>query len=110
MILGEFLESVKKLKSYCESEGFKGWDPYDGLNSKVFKAIPFLGKSAFARLCVIQGFKRSPINLRPLLRVPKQYNAKGIGLFLQGYCNLYRMGECGIEEVERMANLLISLQ
>lgn len=103
-------ESFKILKAYCESERFKGWDPYDGLNSKVFKAIPFLGKSAFARLCVIQGFKRSPINLRPILLVPKQYNAKGIGLFLQGYCNLYKMGKCGIEEVEKMADLLISLQ
>ena len=28
------LTSFKKLKQYCEDEGFKGWDPYDGLNSK----------------------------------------------------------------------------
>ena len=23
--------SFQKLKLYCEKEGFKGWDPYDGL-------------------------------------------------------------------------------
>ena len=28
------------LKEYCEAENFKGWDPYDGLNSKIFQATP----------------------------------------------------------------------
>lgn len=87
------LASFLRLKNYCEQEGFKGWDPYDGLNSKVFQSLPFLKKSALCRLMVIQGFKRSPINLRRLAFVPKEYNAKGIGLFLQGYCNLYRLVE-----------------
>lgn len=83
------IDSLCKLKSYCEKEDFKGWDPYDGLNSKVFKAIPGFNKSALFRLVMIQAFKRLPINLRPLALVPKQYNAKGIGLFLSGYCNLW---------------------
>lgn len=82
--------SFAALRSWCEAERFKGWDPYDGLNSKVFQALPFLSKSAICRLAVIQGFKRSPINLRRIALVPKEYNAKGIGLFLQGYCNLYK--------------------
>lgn len=85
------LEAFLKLKQYCEREDYKGWDPYDGLNSKVFQALPFLKHSALCRLVVIQGFKRCPINLRPLALVPKEHNAKGIGLFLQGYCNLYRL-------------------
>lgn len=117
------IDSYVGLKEYCEIEGYKGWDPYDGLNSKVFQILPYFKKSAFWRLCVIQGFKRSPINLRKLLLVPKEYNAKGIGLFLQGYCNLYRavcrkpeMGcEFGSEKeiksrVEEIADVLVSLQ
>lgn len=28
-----------KLKKYCESEDFKGWDLYDGLNSSFFSLI-----------------------------------------------------------------------
>lgn len=76
------INSFRLLKEYCENEGFKGWDPYDGLNSKVFQALPFLKKSAICRLVVIQGFKRCPVNLRRLALVPKEYNAKGIGLFL----------------------------
>ena len=104
--------SFTLLKSYCEKEQFKGWDPYDGLNSKVFRAIPFLKNSAFCRLAVIQGFKRCPINLRPLALVPKEYNAKGIGLFLQGYCNLYKVSndESLLAQVHHLAKLLISLQ
>ena len=87
----EVLSPILGLKHYCESEGYKGWDPYDGLNSKVAKAILPLNHSALLRLCVIQGFKRCPVNLRRIAMVPKEYNAKGIGLFLQGYCNLYNV-------------------
>lgn len=115
--------SFLQLKKYCEQEQFKGWDPYDGLNSKVFQAMPFLKHSAICRLIVIQGFKRCPINLRKLAMVPKEYNAKGIGLFLSGYCNLYE-AVCNHPELEKqigtknellkqihyLANLLISLQ
>jgi rhamnogalacturonyl hydrolase YesR len=84
------LESFYKLKAYCEKEQFKGWDPYDGLNSKIFQATP-LKKWDLARLAWIQFFKRSPFNLRALLLVPKEYNAKGLGLLLTGYCNLYNL-------------------
>ena len=117
------LSNFKILKSYCEAENFKGWDPYDGLNSKVFQVLPFLKKSATCRLAVIQGFKRSPINLRRLAIVPKEYNAKGIGLFLQGYCNLYKVVLCKpslasvlgssedlLTRINELAKLLISLQ
>ena len=83
------LDSFYRLRAYCEKEEFKGWDPYDGLNSKVFQAIPFLKKFAICRLVMIQGFKRLPFNLRKIALVPKEYNAKGIGLFLSGYCNIY---------------------
>ncbi|MBQ0088945.1 MAG: glycoside hydrolase family 88 protein [Prevotellaceae bacterium] len=83
-------ESFHKLRAYCEAENYKGWDPYDGLNSKVFQSLPILKYSALCRLIMIQTFKRCPINLRKLFLVPKEHNAKGVGLFLQGYCNLYR--------------------
>ena len=117
------IESFNRLKSYCESEHYKGWDPYDGLNSKVFQALPLLKKSALCREVVIQGFKRNPINLRRIALVPKDYNAKGIGLFLHGYCNLVKAVrkhpewsvQLGTEDellakVREIANLLMSLQ
>lgn len=119
----QFIESFTRLKSYCEKEQFKGWDPYDGLNSKVFQALPFFKNSALCRLIIIQGFKRCPFNLRRIAMVPKQHNAKGIGLFLTGYCNLYNAvkakpelaKECGtLQEIEKqineLADLLLSMQ
>ena len=98
-------DSFTKLKSYCEAENYKGWDPYDGMNSKVFQALP-LKHWDLARLAWIQGFKRSPINFRKLLLVPKEYNAKGIALFLLGYCRLYRLAESGCEDFGTKAELL----
>lgn len=29
-----YINSFSRLKAYCEHEGYKGWDPYDGLNKK----------------------------------------------------------------------------
>ena len=87
------IDSFIRLKSYCETEDYKGWDPYDGLKSKVANTLLPLKHSAILRLCIIQGFKRCPVNLRRIAMVPKEHNAKGIGLFLQGYCNLYKVIE-----------------
>ncbi|MBV7269246.1 delta-aminolevulinic acid dehydratase [Winogradskyella luteola] len=115
----KFDTSFKKLKSYCEEENFRGWDPYDGLNSKLFQATP-LKHWRFARLAWIQLFKRNPINLRSLLRVPKEYNSKGISLFLYGYCNLYEIAKSGnnkygsekevLDKINFLSDLLIKLR
>ncbi|AZQ61542.1 delta-aminolevulinic acid dehydratase [Flammeovirga pectinis] len=112
-------KSFNLLKQYCEKENFKGWDPYDGLNSKIFQVLPFKHWD-IARLAWIQGFKRSPFNFRKLLLVPKQYNAKGVGLFLNGYCNLYKIAENGnleygtkdklLKKIKELSQLLISLK
>lgn len=119
----KIVASVEQLKSFCEKEQFKGWDPYDGLNSKVFNVIPFLNKSSFIRMVVIQGFKWCPVNLRKIAIVPKKYNAKGLGLLLSGYCNLYesvrnnpvleeKLGkkEEQLAHINEIAGLLISMQ
>ena len=85
----EFTESLNRLRTYCESENFKGYDPYDGLNSRFFQAIPLLPESRNIRLAWIQFFKRSPLNLRPWVGIKKDYNPKAMGLFLSAYCQLY---------------------
>ena len=37
----EIKNSFNKLKNYCEKEYFKVWDPYDGLNFKLFLITVF---------------------------------------------------------------------
>lgn len=105
-------KSFEKLKNYIERENYKGWDPYDGLNSKFLHAIPLVYKSSFVRLAWIQTFKRMPINLRPLLGVEKDYNPKGLGLFLSGYCNLYNIEpkEEYLEKIKFLVDEILSLQ
>lgn len=115
----ELLDSFLQLKKYCENENYKGWDPYDGLNSEIFQSTP-LKRWSLARLAWIQVFKRNPVNLRKLFLINKDYNSKGIGLFLTGYCNLHKMAEKGddrfgtSEEIEakikELAELLIHIQ
>jgi hypothetical protein len=98
--------SFDKLVEYCTLEEFKGFDPYDGLNSWLFQSLPWIKKSRLARLAWIQGFKRSPINLRPLVGIKKDYNPKALGLFLSGYCALYRLE--GKKEYLNKINFFIS--
>lgn len=86
----DILEAFDKLKTYCIKEGFKGYDPYDGLNSKLFNSMPVFSKNRLARLAWIQFFKRFPFNLRPLAGIEKDYNPKALGLFLSGYCRIFR--------------------
>lgn len=84
-------ESLNRLRKYCEAEDFKGYDPYDGLNSRLFKSLPLISKKRIFRLAWIQLFKRSPLNFRRLVGIKKDFNPKGLGLFLTGYCNLYHV-------------------
>ena len=75
--------SLEQLHHYVRQEDYKGWDLFDGLNSKLLKKSWFY-KSPLVRLAWIQSFKRSPINLRSLTRVPKSNSPKGISLFVAG--------------------------
>jgi rhamnogalacturonyl hydrolase YesR len=87
----QILHSYNKLEAYCEKEEFKGYDPYDSLNSTFLRRIELVSKRPLFRLGWTQFFKRSPINFRKLAGVSKDYNPKALGLFLSGYCNLFRL-------------------
>ncbi|MGD0277368.1 MAG: hypothetical protein ABSB79_15165, partial [Syntrophales bacterium] len=80
-----------KLIEYCRSNNWAGYDPYDALNSEIFKHIPFLN-SRNSRLALTQMLKRSPFNFRPLLRIPKTQNPKAIALFLMAFLKLSKLG------------------
>ena len=104
-------KSLERLRTYCEKEEFRGWDPYDGLNSRVFQAIPGIRKVRLFRLIWIQAFKRNPLNLRRLALIKKDYNPKGVGLFLNGYCNLYKLdpSETNKKQIRFLADKVIEL-
>ncbi len=91
-------KSFAQLEQYCRKEEFKGWDPYDGLNSKLFQSLPVLPKKRLTRLIWIQLMKKLPLNLRPILKINKEYNPKGLALFISGYSQLSK-----VEEYQKVA-------
>jgi hypothetical protein len=70
----------RDLWKWCRTEGLAGYDPFDGLNSRFFQALP-LKNSRVARLAWTQFHKRSPSNFRTLVGIPRERNAKAIALF-----------------------------
>lgn len=82
------VEASARLDNWIEGQQFRGWDPFDALNS------PLLFRLSFGRRQLgigwVQILKRLPINLRPILGIGKGYNPKGMGLFLATYVRKYR--------------------
>ncbi len=72
---------MRKLLAYCRVNEWAGYDPYDALNSRIVKRLPILN-SRIPRLVLTQTLKRSPVNLRRLLLVPKTQNPKALALVL----------------------------
>ena len=77
--------------AYCQANDWAGYDPFDAVNSRVFAALPFLN-TRFPRLVLTQALKRSPVNVRRFLGIPKTQNPKAIALFLSSFVKLSRTG------------------
>lgn len=77
---GELERAYERLARWCREHEYAGFDPFDGLNSRLWQATP-LSSSRAARILWTQLFKRFPLNLRPLARVPVERNSKGLALF-----------------------------
>ena len=110
-----FKEAIKtsflELIAYCEKENFKGWDPYDGLRSPLIRKNP-LWRIPLIRLMWIQAFKKSPFNLRKIFFIDKDFNPKGLALFITAYCNLYKIEKKRdyLDIIEKLSNKLIDLR
>ena len=104
--MGSDLErAYQSLAAWCREREFAGHDPFDGLNSRLFQAMP-LRRSRTARLVWTQLFKRSPVDLRGLARVPAGRNAKGTALFALAALADFRRRRT--KDAERQARALLS--
>lgn len=98
---------IQRLMAYCQASDWAGYDPFDAVNSSVFAALPFLN-TRFPRLVLTQALKRSPVNVRRFLGIPKTQNPKAIALFLSAFLKLSRTGMADAGEliepmIERLA-------
>lgn len=80
-IVNRVENSISKVRAYIESENYKGYDPYDTLNS----FIPFEKMGKWIPILALQFQKRNPVNIRPLLGIKKEINPKAMGLLLRAY-------------------------
>lgn len=83
MIKGMTKQCTEDLIRWLDSNGVKGYDPYDGLSSPfgriVDKCNPFFGR------VFIHAIKNLPFNMRPLLGIHMELDAKALGLLGRGY-------------------------
>ncbi len=82
-------QALDRLEQHCEKNLWKGYDPYDGLNSSLFQMLPLKKKPLF-RLAWSFFVRNLPFNLRPLLLIKRGYNPKALALFVSSYSQLYR--------------------
>lgn len=80
------MEAVDSIRRWGEARDWAGYDPYDALNSPLAPYLT-LGTPLGCR-ALTQVVKRSPVNLRPLLRVPPAHNDKALGLVASAYARL----------------------
>ena len=76
-------EVWQRLHEFCSARDWRGYDPYDGLNSRLFQATP-LADGKFFRQAWTQFHRRSPINFRPLCGIEPTLNPKAVALFAMG--------------------------
>ena len=79
--------SLNLVINYIENQDYLGYDPYDALLSPLFK-LPVLKRNKLLRFVSQQLLKRFPLNIRPLLLIPKGLNPVTFGLCIQGYAYL----------------------
>lgn len=95
----DLITAHRELWSWCRAHEFAGYDPFDGLNSRLFQATP-LRHSRTARLAWTQLFKRAPLNFRQLVGVQPEPNAKGLALFALAALADYRRARTKEAEVD----------
>lgn len=97
--------AYERLHAWCHDRDYKGHDPFDALNSRLFQSTP-LRHSRLMRLAWTQFFKRLPFNLRSLTGVPLERNSKGTALFALAALSRFRRERTKVAEAE--ARFLLS--
>lgn len=83
----KILEAELKLYDWLDKHQFKGYDTFDGLSAKLLRPLTF--ENPILRTVLLQGIRRFPINLRPMVGVPKAPSTKAMGFFARGYMRLH---------------------
>jgi hypothetical protein len=102
----ELIPILERLERWGHARGWIGSDPYEGLNAGRL-AGP-LRRTRRGRQLLIQSVRRSPIDLRPVLRIEPQANSAAIASVVSAYA----LGdfEEGEKKLAKAASLLEGLR
>jgi len=89
-MLEQIEQSIQKLNKWMKKNGWHGYDPYDvsGVLAHLFKKKLILFKISRKIICGIEIFL--PFLIRKIFFIKKKINAKAMGLFAEGYLNLFK--------------------
>jgi len=79
-------KSIVRLYQWLERHDYRAYDTFDGLNARFVR--PFTFNNALLRTVLLQGVRRFPLNLRPLLGVLPERSSKGMGFLARGFIRL----------------------
>ena len=82
----KIMQSIGRLSAWLEKNDYRGYDTFDGLSSKFLRPLTF--ETKFLRTVLQQGVRRFPLNVRPLLGIPKSRSTKGMGYLAKGFMRL----------------------
>jgi hypothetical protein len=84
----QIYESIRRVSDWLEKTDYRGYDTFDGLNSRLLRPLTF--ETNLLRTMLQQGVRRFPLNLRPLLGVAKGPSSKGMGFLARGFIRLHQ--------------------
>jgi hypothetical protein len=79
--------SIGQLSRWLEENDYRGYDTFDGLNARFVRPLTF--ETNLLRTVLLQGVRRFPVNLRPLLEITKEHSSKGMGFLARGFMRLH---------------------
>jgi hypothetical protein len=79
------------VRAWGEARDWCGRDPYDALRSPFGDVLSL--RTRLGRRLLTQAVKRSPLDLRPVLRIAPGLNHKAIGLVVSAYAALASLGD-----------------
>jgi hypothetical protein len=82
---------LNRVFAWCQKHDFRGYNKHDALNSPLLRAL--LGWGKWPRIVAIQAIMRSPINIRPLMGIPRTTNPKGLALLVLGLLDRHKASQ-----------------
>ena len=80
-------ESICRLSAWMEKNDYRGYDTFDGLSARFVS--PFTFNRKFFCQVLQQGVRRFPLNIRPLLGIPKSCSTESMGFIARGFMRLH---------------------